>query len=149
MRLYDTISRNKLKPFSVFAFNTDSLLDIQMAQHCRFAGVFFPCPHPSAAQLSFFVRETNELRLYRLHNAFGACGYAISPKGARQFTQAVFPLDNRPVFIPYWKNTHGRDTFLCRTRDMVMNCYYTQFSSYVCFPPLVLSPNVESTTMPR
>jgi glycosyl transferase, family 25 len=124
----------------LFGFNTDSLLDIQMAQHCRFAGVF-SCPFPSADQLASFVRETDELRLYRLHNAFGGCGYGISPRGARKFMQVVFPLDNRPVFIPYWKNTLGSDTFVCRTRDMVMNCYYSQFSSYVCFPPLVLSPN--------
>src|SRR6266566_7035288 len=131
----------------LFAFNTDSLLDIQMARHCRFAGVF-SLPFPSAAQLSIFVRETDELRLYRLHNAFGGgCSYAISPKGARKFMQVVFPLDNRPVFIPYWKKTLATDTFVCWTRDMVMNRYFSQFSSYVCFPPLVLSPNVQSTTM--
>jgi glycosyl transferase, family 25 len=124
----------------LFGFNTDSLLDIQMTRQCRFAGIF-SCPSPSAAQLSLFVRENDGLHLYRLNNAFGTCGYAISPRGARKFMQAVFPLDNRPVFIPYWKNTVGRDTFVCRTIDMVMNCYFGQFSSYVCFPPLVLSSN--------
>ena len=70
-----------------------------MTPHCRFARVF-SLPFPSAAQLSIFVRATDELRLYRLNNAFGGCGYGISPKGARKFMQAAFPLDNRLVFDP-------------------------------------------------
>jgi glycosyl transferase, family 25 len=126
----------------LFGFNTDSLLDIEMIPECRFGGVF-SCPFLSPVQLSSFVMTTDEVRLYRLYNAFGLCGYGISPKGARKLVQRVFPLDNRPVYIPYWNNTLGRDTFLCRGTDMVMNCYFGELLSYVCFPPLVLSPNVK------
>lgn len=129
----------------LFGFNIDSSLDIRMIPGCDFGGRF-SLRYPSLDNLLVFAKMIGSTTLYRLNNAFGLCGYALSPSGARKLVELCFPMDNRPLYIRFWNKASP-----CKTIDMMMNCFFSELRSYVCFPPLVLSPNdhTTSTTLKR
>ncbi len=72
----------------------------------------------------------------RLDFSFGLPAYSISPAGARRFLKELFPLRdyhrNYPL-IPRPVRNEGI--------DIAMNQVYPGAAAYVCFPPLVVTPN--------
>ncbi len=120
----------------LLGYNTGAILDFRIAEHFSFAG-FFSNLRPSHEQLEEFTKETSSVVAVRLNNAHGLCSYLVSPQGARKLI-SLFPMDNRPVFIPGNRLVSGRDTFRCMTTDMIVNTLYSSANAYAIVPPLVL-----------
>lgn len=129
--------------YLTFGYNTDSILDIEIARGMTSAVAFTP-KQPTKQNQQDFVRSTTPVSAYRLNNCFGTCGYAISPAGAKKLLKHCFPMNNRPITIPALKRTFPAFNF-----DCILNDVYGRIEAYACFPPLVLPRNdvAASTTM--
>jgi GR25 family glycosyltransferase involved in LPS biosynthesis len=82
---------------------------------------------------------------FRLIRAFGAPCYTISPKGAAALKQACLPFRGSPIALPEVKGSlvaRGWDVQLCQA--------FSVLDAYLCFPPLVVTPNdpALSTVLP-
>lgn len=81
---------------------------------------------------------------YKLHTLFGAFAYTVNPSGAKQLKKHCFPIVEKTVHIP----ALNREVFNYGF-DVVWNEYHRQGESYVCFPPLAVSKNDDSTIQKR
>lgn len=122
----------------LLGFNTDAGLHLRPGEHLR-ASIEFEY-YPSEASLRAHRDARDEVRPYRLANAFGACGYAISPLGARKLLQQCFPIIRRPLLI------RGRQPMMVMTIDGPMNIAYPTIDAHICLPPLVMTPNDHATS---
>jgi glycosyl transferase family 25 len=129
--------------YLTFGYNTDSILDIEIARGMTSAVAFAP-KQPTKQNQQDFVRSTTPVSAFRLNNCFGTCGYAISPAGAKKLLKLCFPMNNRPITIQALKRTFPAFNF-----DCILNDVYGRIEAYACFPPLVLPRNdvAASTTM--
>ncbi len=84
--------------YLTFGYNSDSILDIEIANGMNSALAFTP-QYPGDNTLKDFVRATKPASAYRLNNCFGTCGYAISPEGAKRLSKFCFPMNNRTITI--------------------------------------------------
>ena len=78
---------------------------------------------------------------FRLFNAFGIVGYAVSPSGAQVMKQCCLPLRNMNVSIPGLGRAVPN-----RALDVVLNDVYPRVNAYVSFPPLVITRNFHSNS---
>jgi GR25 family glycosyltransferase involved in LPS biosynthesis len=74
--------------------------------------------------------------LLRLHRAFGAPCYTLSPKGASKLLRLCLPLAPRRVFFPLL-NREIDNTGI----DIPMNAAYPAIAAYAALPPLALTLN--------
>ena len=81
----------------LFGYNTDSVLTVDTEAARR--TYVFQTKYPSEEMLLRSAMRTSEVAFLRLHHAFGLCGYALSPRGARILSMLCFPLDNRVLHI--------------------------------------------------
>jgi GR25 family glycosyltransferase involved in LPS biosynthesis len=124
----------------LLGYNFNSVLDIRVSDFCDLrAG--FSVAKPSKEQLKAFQRSEEPVRPVRLNNAFGNCGYLLSPKGARVLLERCLPLDRRFISIP----ALGRGV-LGVGIDSMMNAVYRDILAYACFPPLVMVENDKATS---
>ena len=108
------------------------------------AGVFvdsrqFPS-RPTEADIAVFRTTRSIVLPARLLSAFGLCGYAITPRGAHRLSNLCFPMTDRIVHLaghPPMK-VYGLDSMMC--------AFYSHLDAFVCFPPITVSPNIDSTT---
>ena len=113
--------------------NTDAVLNFHPSEKLQSTPLF--SPYPTGAELAAFQASTGQVRLLRLSNSYGLCGYVISPLGAKRLLQLCFPIENRLLFIP------GLGLRSYVGLDHTLNAHYSSISAYMCWPPLVLSPN--------
>jgi GR25 family glycosyltransferase involved in LPS biosynthesis len=116
-------------------YNCDSIIDIRMTAFCDLRG-WFSVKSPSEEQLAEFARSSEPVHLFRLNNAFGICGYLISPKGARILLKRCFPLERRLINVPALHRS-----VLVEGNDYMMNAVYREIRAYACDPPLVMVAN--------
>ena len=125
----------------LLGFNTDVPLAARLANKFVNSGIF--PRYPSADYLSGFRLLTEALAPARLTTAFGICGYVITPRGAQRLLERCFPMDNRPLHLL------GRQAKRVFGIDSMMNAFYGSLDAYVCFPPLVMTPNEQATSTTR
>ncbi len=122
----------------LLGFNTNSVLRLRpgehLAQSLRFS------PYPSEAELRAHRSARADVRPYRLANAFGICGYVVSPLGARKLLERCFPMRRQLLVIP------GFQSLYIATLDGPMNVVYPTIDAYICLPPLVMTPNDQATS---
>ena len=130
------------KPWDVIFFgcNTDTVVSIPSTGGINLTG-HFSTLYPSPAQLAGFVEQKTDVSLLRLKFAFGLCGYAVSPKGADKLIERCFPMDNRPVYID-----EENRSFPAYGIDCMMVSAYPSIGAFMCFPPLVMTPNDQTTS---
>ena len=84
-------------------------------------------------------------RAHKLLWLFGTGSYTVSPKGAQNLQSRCFPL--RPMLIT-WPDGLPRPANSIGIRnigiDATLNGIYRDLQAFVCFPPLVVSPNDHS-----
>lgn len=118
-----------------FGYNTDSILDVEAAPGLNVRGEFDP-RYSSALELERFAASSGRVAPARLHRVFGACCYAVSPRGANKLIEGCFPLSVKSVVF------HAlRLYILPQTSDVVMNGLYQQMHAYVCLPPVAMPIN--------
>lgn len=122
----------------LLGFNTNAGLYLRPGEHLP-GSIEFEY-YPSEARLRAHRDARDEVRPYRLANAFGACGYAISPLGARKLLQQCFPIMKRLLVI------RNRPALVVTTIDGPMNVAYPMIDAYICLPPLVMTPNDPATS---
>jgi glycosyl transferase, family 25 len=121
--------------YLTFGYNTDSILDIEIANGMSSAIAFSP-QYPSEQSLKDFVRSVKPAAAYRLNNCFGTWGYAISPEGAKRFSKFCFPMNHRSITIAALKRTFPAFNF-----DCILNDVYPKIDAYACYPPLGVPRN--------
>jgi len=87
-------------------------------------------------RLSHFQQLDFDVAAQPLVCAFGLMAYSVSPGGARKLLGNSLPL--RP-----FKLSIGGPSFTVDNSsiDVVTNALYSKLRAFVCFPPLVVSPN--------
>lgn len=124
----------------VCGYNLDSALDFELIPGCD-ARCSFSVQFPTVSHLLSFAGMRGQPALRRLRNAFGTCGYIISPQGARKLTSACFPMNDAPIPIPA---LNAR--MVAFSLDSMMNGVFRKISAWVCVPPLVLTPNDQNSS---
>ena len=119
----------------LFSYNTDALVEFNVAGDFDISALF-TVKHPTAQQLSRFVRSRNATGLFRLRHAFGISGYAVSPAGARKLLARCFPMDNRMI---EFKAAGNR--FPAFSIDCMMNTVYRDIAAWAFVGPLALPLN--------
>lgn len=119
-----------------FGYNFDSIihfefLDSMMKLKCVF--------DKKDVNLNNFSSLTTSIQPFRTKNNFGVPGYVISPNGAKKLLQLCFPMQERKIYIESLK----RQT-TTYTLDIIINYFYDKINPYICFPPLVITPNDKS-----
>jgi GR25 family glycosyltransferase involved in LPS biosynthesis len=120
----------------LWGWNFDSILHVQPM------GTVTPIVMVTdQAQLRKSIDEFKALRTpaqpLRMVKAFGLLAYTFSPKGARRFLDLCFPQRALAVHLPLF-NTYVRNVNV----DVSTNAHYGGTNSFICFPPLAVSPNV-------
>jgi len=121
--------------YFTLGYNTDSILDIEIADGMRSAIAFDP-KYPDDKALKDFVRSAKPAAAYRLNNCFGTCGYAISPAGAKRLAKLCFPMNNRTITIAALQRSFPAFNF-----DCILNDVYRKIDAYAAFSPLVVPKN--------
>lgn len=80
--------------------------------------------------------------LYRINYCFGTPGYAVSPTGAARLRQQLLPVRNFRMKTVHFEADNGGI-------DVALNSVYQKLNSYVCVPPLLLTPNDHSISTTR
>lgn len=83
-----------------------------------------------------FQTQTGPPTVCRLDFSFGLPAYSISPAGARRFLKELFPLRDYHRTYPLIPKPVRNEGI-----DIAMNHVYPGAAAYVCFPPLVVTPN--------
>ncbi|MBM9402641.1 glycosyltransferase family 25 protein [Gluconacetobacter azotocaptans] len=78
----------------------------------------------------------------RLTQAFGLCGYAVSPAGAMKLIKNCLPLTTVNVSHPCL----GGRIITANSIDILMNRHYAEMMAYTSFPPLCLTDNVSANS---
>lgn len=117
----------------LLGYNADAPLELNLAPG-NDVNVQFSVPYPSAQHLAHFAKSTNPVGLHRLITAFGICGYAVTPIGARALLNTCFPMDNRIIHMSL-----GRRSLPSYGIDCLMNVVYRKTHSYACLAPLVMT----------
>ncbi|HBE70003.1 MAG TPA: hypothetical protein DDW52_17795, partial [Planctomycetaceae bacterium] len=119
----------------LLGYNTDSAVDLRLSPNMSFRG-HFSLKNPSPEQIQEVLGRPEDCAALRLNNAFGTCGYLISPAGARRLLKWCFPLRDEQFLVPSLKRV-----LVASSIDGLMNAIYPQLSAYCCVPPLALSSN--------
>lgn len=83
-----------------------------------------------------FRNQAGPPTVCRLDFSFGLPAYSISPAGARRFLKELFPLRDYHRTYPLVPRPVRNEGI-----DIAMNQVYPGAAAYVCFPPLVVTPN--------
>jgi GR25 family glycosyltransferase involved in LPS biosynthesis len=126
--------------FLTLGYNTDSVLDVDLAPGMKSMMVFRPQHINDETEAAFQISKT-QVRAFRLNGCFGGGAYVISPEGARRLLGLCFPMDNRPVYIP----ALGRE-LKSGGLDGMMNSIYPFVNVYASFAPLVVPRNDNATS---
>jgi glycosyl transferase, family 25 len=130
--------------YIALGYNTDAVLEIEPAPGMKSVITSLP-KRPDEKTEALFQGSKTPVAAFRLITSFGACGYAVSPRGARKLLQLCFPIDNRS----YARTLFGQTVDVRVSGiDHMFNCIYHCIEAYACFAPLVLPRNdsASSTT---
>lgn len=92
-----------------------------------------------------FRSQTVDTLPFRLKQAFGICGYALSPRGAVSLMKRCLPMSTMPIHYP----SLGNRVLMSSSIDHIMNRHYADMKAYCCVPPLVLTDNMTSRSLNR
>lgn len=121
-------------------YNTDSLLDVEVAPGCRLRGGYDNL-YPTVEQCERFVLSEGPVAPVSMDLSFGNCCYLVSPKGAERLIEGCFPLSNTSQNIPVLQAA-----LIAKSKDALMNGMYWKMASYVCVPPVAMPLNDKSVS---
>jgi GR25 family glycosyltransferase involved in LPS biosynthesis len=119
----------------VLGYNTDSILDLEIARGISSAVVFAP-KYPTKESEAAFQKSKAPVADLKLNHCFGTSAYAVSPSGAKKLLKFCFPMDNRQIAIPALKRS-----FPAFGLDCMLNDVYKNVEAFACFAPLALPKN--------
>ena len=120
--------------FVQWGFNFDTALSLRLPFGLPTAMVFSANHIRQAVQN--FAAGAAPVTACRLDFSFGLPAYSISPAGAQRFLKELFPLRDYSrsyTLLPRPVRNEGI--------DIAMNQLYPGAAAFVCFPPLVVTPN--------
>lgn len=79
----------------------------------------------------------------RLKWCFGLPAYSVSPTGCRRLLDKALPLRPRMITAP---KGSGASFFRTIGLDLSLDALYNDLQAYVCFPPLVVTKNIQGQT---
>lgn len=145
----------------MLGFNTDSMLVLHEGEQMP---MMMYSEYPDERELEIFRNEIREVSARKMKYTFGVCGYMISPFGANNLLEKCFPMGDRFARIKisdynrgFPANFKGPEPIVkgrairvtARSIDATMNLFYSELSAYACVPPLVMTPNEQSTSTTR
>jgi len=137
------VQKEKEWDLILFGYNFDSHLIFDLIDGIKLYGTFFEKEKENEKVYNFENFQDQETKqvpnLYNLHTAYGVPCYAISPNGAKKLLSLCFPLK-----IIKHHNPLTQRMIHTFTLDCMMNVFYPDIKSLVCFPPLSVTPNDKS-----
>ena len=118
----------------LWGWNFDSILALRLLPGLPAVMAFPQETLPTA--LAGFPFTTVRPNLFRLDVAFGLPAYTISPGGAKKMLSRCFPLSEFRRTLPLLP-----EPVTNRGIDSALTNLYAAADAYVCFPPLVATPN--------
>ena len=91
--------------------------------------------------LAMFPEMCMTSNLFKLYKTWGTVCYSISPKGAKKCLEFCFPIKALDTWFPYFP-----DPVPNRGIDCSLTALYPEIEAYVCFPPLVVTPDDQKTS---
>jgi glycosyl transferase, family 25 len=119
----------------LWGWNFDSVLDVRPMGGVSPVVMLFD-QDQLRTSLDDFQRMHAPVMPFKLVKAFGTLAYTLSPRGAARMLELCFPQKDVSVHIPAY-NKHLINVGL----DVSANLAYERMESFVCFPPLAVSPN--------
>ncbi|MCE2574441.1 glycosyltransferase family 25 protein [Komagataeibacter sp. FNDCR2] len=137
---YENILKNIGSDWEIilFGYNTDAMLYLDVVPSIL-EGIFTFDDVKFKKNIGQFSSQNITTQPIKLREAFGLCGYAISPKGAARLTNAIIPLRAMELHIKIVNGLYKNgslDNFLCAA--------YREMDAYCCVPPLCVSENDKS-----
>lgn len=129
---------NQVANFDIlyFGYNFDSIIHFEFLESMAALRCFFDKKN---VNINDFSELTTPVYPFRTKNNFGIPGYVISPAGAKKLLKLCFPMQERNIYI----STLKRQT-TTYTLDIMINYFYDKINPYICFPPVVITPNEKS-----
>lgn len=121
--------------FVLWGWNFDSILSL-MAMPDVAPTVMVFNQDALRANLAKYRTQTTPVHALPLDKCFGIPAYSISPRGARRFKDACFPMRDFKLEFPLLTHPMPNTGI-----DIAMNRIYASTRSFVCFPPLVVTEN--------
>lgn len=125
--------------FMAWGWNFDSAMQFYLPGRFSSCTTFYD-QEELRKNIDSFKNQNIVPSAYKLHTLFGAFAYTISPSGANQLKRHCFPIVEKKVHVP----ALNREVFNYGF-DVAWNEYHRHAESYVCFPPLAVSKNDDST----
>jgi glycosyl transferase, family 25 len=119
----------------LWGWNFDTVLQVEPIGSVSPVGMVFDQPQLRNS-LDVFQELDSRVQVWPVVLAFGLLAYTLSPAGAAKFLKLCFPQKPSPLYVPIL-NYHVRNVGL----DVSTNHIYRDTNSFVCFPPLAVSPN--------
>ena len=125
-----------------FTINTDSILETVSPQGLSKVTSFHP-QHPTKEWINIALNHThlNQIIAEKFCKGFSTAAYFLTPKGAKNFLELVFPLNTEPVYIPFIS-----PKMLPITMDRSCNKFYAKMNIFITIPFLAYTPNTNSVT---
>lgn len=122
--------------------NSDAPLHYDLLPGLTDCIAHFSQDHVRRAIETFRTQDITSMA-FRLKQAFGICGYALSPRGAVALMQRCLPFTSFPISYPGL----GNRTLITTSVDHIMNRHYADMKAYVCLPPLVVTDNLSEQSL--
>ena len=122
----------------VWGWNFDSILSLNAMPDVS-PGVMVFSQDELRKTIDAFQEMRSKPGVMRLDKCFGTVAYTISPSGARKFKARCFPLSKFMLYFPLLNRELPNNGI-----DIAFNRIYCSTSSYVAFPPLVVTENIHS-----
>jgi GR25 family glycosyltransferase involved in LPS biosynthesis len=120
----------------LWGWNFDSLLCVRPMGDVGHVSMVFD-QDALRGSIEAFQALDKPVQPFPLEQAFGLLAYTVSPTGAARLIEECFPQRPQQVFMA----AYGR--YLLNVGvDVSTAAVYGQLSSFACFPPLAVSPNV-------
>jgi glycosyl transferase, family 25 len=120
----------------LWGWNFDSLLCVRPMDDVGAVSMVFD-QDALRRSIDTFQKLDKPVQAFPLEQAFGLLAYTVSPAGAARLIEKCFPQRPQEIFLA----AYGR--YLRNLGvDVSTAAVYAELSSFACFPPLAVSPNV-------
>jgi GR25 family glycosyltransferase involved in LPS biosynthesis len=124
-----------------WGYNFDMFISLELLPGVTHSTVMFDQDR-MRSNIETFQRQAIAPQAFKALWTFGTCCYSISPKGAAVLKSKILPLAPRVTPFPEGQKAYPYSPAWRHVGiDNSINAVHKQISSFVCFPPLVVTKN--------
>ena len=130
-----------------FGLTTNSVIQIKSPEGLQFSSIYFDPAHPNPDWIKHAFQQTNikKIILNKLITGFGTWCYFVTPKGAKELTELIFPLSLEKIEIPLINRGQSRIMQLISI-DRSGCAIYKKINALMTYPFLAYNQNIDVST---